>query len=89
MTKTISASPLSLSRRAVLCGTAGLLLAQATARPALAQFEPLPSWSENTRARITAFVARVTTPGVADFVPPAARIAVYYNDGTLWSEQPI
>lgn len=89
MTGTLSANRPSLSRRAVLGGTAGLLLAQATASPALAQFEPLPSWSENTRARITAFVARVTTPGVADFVPPAERIAVFDNDGTLWSEQPI
>jgi phosphoglycolate phosphatase-like HAD superfamily hydrolase len=27
--------------------------------------------------------------GSADFVPPAERIAVFDNDGTLWSEQPI
>jgi len=27
-------------------------------------------------------VAKVTTPG-ADFVPPAERIAVFDNDGTL------
>jgi hypothetical protein len=25
----------------------------------------------------------------ADFVPPAERIAVFDNDGTLWAEQPI
>jgi len=36
-----------------------------------------------------AFVSRVTTPGSPDFVPPAARVAVFDNDGTLWSEQPL
>jgi phosphoglycolate phosphatase-like HAD superfamily hydrolase len=30
----------------------------------------------------------VTRPG-ADFVQVEARIAVFYNDGTLWSEQPL
>ena len=31
----------------------------------------------------------MTTEGGADFVPPAERIAVFDNDGTLWAEQPI
>jgi phosphoglycolate phosphatase-like HAD superfamily hydrolase len=35
------------------------------------------------------FVARVTTEGGSGFVPPAERIAVFDNDGTLWAEQPI
>jgi phosphoserine phosphatase len=30
----------------------------------------------------------VTTSGSAGFVPPAARIAVFDNDGTLWCERP-
>jgi phosphoserine phosphatase len=30
----------------------------------------------------------VTTPG-PDFVPPPQRVAVFDNDGTLWTEQPI
>jgi len=30
----------------------------------------------------------VTTDG-PDFVPPEERIAVFDNDGTLWSEKPI
>ena len=35
------------------------------------------------------FVAAVTTPGTPNFVPPADRIAVFDNDGTLWAEQPM
>jgi len=31
----------------------------------------------------------VTAAGGPDFVPPSERIAVFDNDGTLWSEQPI
>ncbi len=49
---------------------------------------PLPSWNAgSSRKAITDFIARVTTPG-PDFVPPAERIAVFDNDGTLWAEQP-
>lgn len=52
--------------------------------------QALPSWNEGkTREAIEAFVQRVTTPGSPDFVPPAERIAVFDNDGTLWSEQPM
>ncbi|MBX9841228.1 MAG: haloacid dehalogenase-like hydrolase [Xanthobacteraceae bacterium] len=57
---------------------------------AVAQSDPLPSWNEGaTKKSITDFVARVTTPGGADFVPPAERIATFDNDGTLWCEQPV
>lgn len=52
--------------------------------------DPLPSWNETApKQAILAFVARVTTPGSPDFVPPPERIAVFDNDGTLWSEQPM
>lgn len=52
--------------------------------------EPLPSWNEGAaKQAVLAFVAGVTTPGSPDFVPPAERIAVFDNDGTLWSEQPL
>jgi phosphoglycolate phosphatase-like HAD superfamily hydrolase len=55
-----------------------------------AQSDPLPSWNDGAAKKsITDFVARVTTAGGADFVPPAERIAVFDNDGTLWCEQPI
>jgi len=59
--------------------------------PASAQtFDSLPSWNNGKAKRsITAFVAQVTEQGSPDFVPPAERIAVFDNDGTLWAEQPM
>jgi len=52
--------------------------------------EPLPSWKDGAaREAILAFVSSVTAEGTSDFVPPAERIAVFDNDGTLWAEQPI
>jgi phosphoglycolate phosphatase-like HAD superfamily hydrolase len=52
--------------------------------------EALPSWREGSAKRaILDFVARVTTEGEVDFVPPVDRIAVFDNDGTLWTEQPV
>jgi phosphoserine phosphatase len=51
---------------------------------------PLPSWNASaSRTAIVDFVERVTRAGTADFVPPAERIAVFDNDGTLWAEQPM
>lgn len=72
---------------------AALMLAAALAAPtAFAKephHDPLPSWNPGpTKQAILAFVARTTHPG-PDFVPPAERIAVFDNDGTLWIEQPI
>lgn len=53
------------------------------------QADPLPSWRDSaSRQQIIAFVEAVTTAGSADFVPEQERIAVFDNDGTLWSEQP-
>jgi phosphoglycolate phosphatase-like HAD superfamily hydrolase len=61
----------------------------ASGRVVTAQSDPLPSWNEGAAKKsITNFVARITAQG-ADFVPPAERIAVFDNDGTLWSEQPV
>jgi phosphoglycolate phosphatase-like HAD superfamily hydrolase len=58
--------------------------------PAAAADDPLPSWNEGaSKKAIIEFVAAVTAPGSADFVPPAERIAVFDNDGTLWVEQPM
>jgi phosphoglycolate phosphatase-like HAD superfamily hydrolase len=57
---------------------------------AFAQSDPLPSWNDGAvKKSITDFVARVTTPGTADFVPVEQRIATFDNDGTLWCEQPV
>jgi hypothetical protein len=55
-----------------------------------AQTDALPSWNDGpTKQAIVTFVERVTDPASDDHVPPAERIAVFDNDGTLWSEQPI
>lgn len=52
--------------------------------------DPLPSWNDGpAKQSIITFVAKVTTPDSPDFVPVPERIAVYDNDGTLWSEQPV
>ena len=52
--------------------------------------DPLPSWNDTApKQAIVAFVEKVTKEGSTDFVPPAERIAVFDNDGTLWSEQPM
>jgi phosphoserine phosphatase len=60
------------------------------AMPFAALADPLPSWQPTpTEAAIVDFVNRVTDPGSADFVPEQDRIAVFDNDGTLWSEQPM
>jgi phosphoglycolate phosphatase-like HAD superfamily hydrolase len=54
-----------------------------------AQADPLPSWNEGAaKARIVAFVRAVTHDASADYVPLSKRVAVFDNDGTLWSEQP-
>jgi phosphoserine phosphatase len=51
--------------------------------------DPLPSWNEgSTKKSILDFVRGVTTAGGSAFVRPEERIAVFDNDGTLWSEQP-
>lgn len=60
------------------------------ASAAITVAEPLPSWNDTaTKAAIVDFVERVTRAGSADFIPAAERIAVFDNDGTLWSEHPL
>ncbi|WP_426804513.1 HAD family hydrolase [Stenotrophomonas sp. SrG] len=50
----------------------------------------LKSWNAGaTRQAIIAYVARVTLEDGPDYVPPAARIAVFDNDGCLWCEKPM
>lgn len=76
------------TRRAALAAL--LVLASTVGAQAQApQGDPLPSWNDGAAKKsITDFVARVTTPGATDFVPPNERIATFDNDGTLWTEQP-
>jgi phosphoglycolate phosphatase-like HAD superfamily hydrolase len=50
----------------------------------------LASWNDTpTRQAIVEFVDRVTNEGGARHVPPAERVAVFDNDGTLWCEKPM
>jgi hypothetical protein len=52
--------------------------------------DPLPSWNDGAAKRsIVEFVEKTTREGSPAFVPPAERIAVFDNDGCLWSEQPM
>ena len=52
--------------------------------------DSLPSWNDGkAKKAITSFVDKVTKEGSTDFVPPSERVAVFDNDGTLWSEQPM
>ena len=56
--------------------------------PAVA--DPLASWNDGaSKARILSFVQGVTDPTGKTYVPPAGRVAVFDNDGTLWTEQPM
>ena len=52
--------------------------------------DSLPSWNNGAAKKsVVEFVEKVTREGGAEFVPPAERIAVFDNDGTLWAEQPM
>jgi phosphoglycolate phosphatase-like HAD superfamily hydrolase len=71
--------------RALATAACAAITAQASA-----QTDPLPSWNAGpARQAIQEFVADMTRPGAPGFVPPAERIAVFDNDGTLWSERPL
>ncbi|RAJ06587.1 haloacid dehalogenase-like hydrolase [Chitinophaga skermanii] len=49
----------------------------------------LSGWNESTaRTKIMQFIDAVTDPNDPNYVKPADRIAVFDNDGTLWSEHP-
>jgi len=65
-------------------------MAVAFAAPAPAPQDPLPSWNDGpAKQSIIAFVASATTPGDTGYIPLAERVAVFDNDGTLWTEQPM
>jgi len=52
--------------------------------------EQLRSWNDTpTRSAVLEFLSAVTTEGSPDFVPVEARVAVFDNDGTLWTEKPM
>src|SRR5688500_14846921 len=74
-------------------GTIGLLSALVVSLVVAASgsgADPLPSWTDGpSKKAILDFVAKVTKEGSPDFVPAPDRVAVFDNDGTLWSEQPV
>jgi phosphoserine phosphatase len=50
----------------------------------------LASWRDGAARRaIVGFVRSAGTEGSPEFVPPPERVAVFDNDGTLWSEKPV
>jgi hypothetical protein len=52
--------------------------------------DQLPSWRQTpAKQSIVEFVAAVTDPDSADFAAEAERVAVFDNDGTLWTELPM
>ena len=72
-----------------LARTLSLVLALIAGAAGAATSDPLPSWNDGpSRRAILEFVADTTREGSDKFIPPAERIAVFDNDGTLWSEQP-
>jgi len=52
--------------------------------------DPLPSWNDGpAKQAILEFVHATTDQANPKFVPPAARIATFDQDGTLWVEHPM
>jgi hypothetical protein len=99
---TLGSSPASrpalavaVDRRTVFRATGALTVGTvlgwaARSTTAVAQDDPLPSWSEGeAKQSILDFVASATDKGGDGFVPPEDRIATFDQDGTLWVEQPI
>ena len=78
-------------RRVASClSVVAIFLSSVLAACGPSQEDVLPSWNEGpSKKAIVEFVSRVTTPAGSDYVAPPERIAVFDNDGTLWSEQPI
>jgi len=67
-----------------------LVAASVFGSPAANAADPLPSWNDTAaKTVIVGFVEAVTDAKGKDFVPPAKRIAVFDNDGTLWVEYPM
>lgn len=67
-------------------------LVACTASPQIAEVEadPLPSWNPgNTKEAILDFVQDVSNEQSQNFVPVKDRVAVFDNDGNLWSEKPV
>jgi phosphoglycolate phosphatase-like HAD superfamily hydrolase len=67
-----------------------LVYALAITAPIAHAADSLSSWNDGAAKKsVVEFVAKVTKEGGPGFVPPAERVAVFDNDGTLWAEQPM
>ena len=89
MAHALRSAPSRLAPAVLLCVWVGCSAPTPPVAPA-GETATLPSWSDGpSRDAITSFVQRVTTSGTPAFVAEAERIAVFDNDGTLWSEQPM
>jgi phosphoglycolate phosphatase-like HAD superfamily hydrolase len=76
-------------RRRLLLGLGAIPLAAALPGCAT-RADPLASWRDGApKQAIIQFVTAVTNAQGPDYVDPDERIAVFDNDGTLWSEQPL
>jgi phosphoglycolate phosphatase-like HAD superfamily hydrolase len=53
--------------------------------------DPLSTWRDggDTKAAVLRYVEQTCTDGSAGWVPVEERVAVFDNDGTLWSEKPM
>jgi phosphoserine phosphatase len=52
--------------------------------------DPLPSWNDGgTKHSIVSFVSAAVNHASPGYVQPEDRVAVFDNDGTLWSEKPL
>lgn len=69
------------------CGVACKPVSEPTDKNAI---DPLASWTKSeTKTAIVNYVSSVTQPESDYFIPVEDRIAVFDNDGTLWSEKPL
>ncbi len=85
-----------ISRRALLSVLATLpalsepLLSIAASAQTATSGGPLPSWNDGPAKQAIIDLVKTTTDEASpDFVPPAARIATFDQDGTTWVEHPI
>ena len=79
---------INTSARSIALFFGFLFLLLTTSAPAAT--DPLPSWNDGpTKEAVTDFVKAVTDSTSPDFVEPEERVAVFDNDGTLWSERPV
>nr|WP_244959556.1 HAD family hydrolase [Gluconacetobacter azotocaptans] len=88
MARSVMTTRRSFGHVAAGLSASSALTVEASATPAHAG-RVLASWNDGAaQSAITDFVQAVTTAGSRDFVPVAARIAVFDNDSTLWCEVP-